>query len=121
MKSAFRDGFAPSSALSSHQRMAAFGALSLCPYSLLCRPKYTTKRFVSCSVGSHTSSIGNILRLKCATVLVLLVIISLCLVAEKKKMKEKVKRRRRGLVVCLCCVVLDLMLNNGKFIEFVIV
>ncbi|KAK7851441.1 ribonuclease j [Quercus suber] len=59
MKSAFRDGFAPSSALSSHQRMAAFGALSLCPYSLLCCPKYTTKRFVSCSVGSHTSSIGK--------------------------------------------------------------
>ncbi|KAF3966667.1 hypothetical protein CMV_009252 [Castanea mollissima] len=59
MKSAFRDGFAPSSALSSHQRMAAFGALSLCPYSLLCRPKYTTKRFVSCSVGSQTSSIDT--------------------------------------------------------------
>ncbi|KAK9995471.1 hypothetical protein SO802_020157 [Lithocarpus litseifolius] len=59
MKSAFRDGFTLSSALSSHQRMAAFGALSLCPYSLLCRPKYMTKRFVSCSVGSHTSSIDT--------------------------------------------------------------
>ncbi|KAK4568981.1 hypothetical protein RGQ29_004406 [Quercus rubra] len=59
MKSAFRDGFALPSTLSSHQRMAAFGALSLCPYSLLCRPKYATNRFVSCSVGSQTSSIDT--------------------------------------------------------------
>ena len=50
--------------------------------------------------------------------LVLLVMVSLCLVAEKKKMKEKVKQRRSFV---LRCVVLDLMLNNGKFIEFVIV
>ena len=45
--------------------------------------------------------------------------VSFCLVAEKKKMKEKVKQRRRSFV--LRCVVLDLMLNNGKFIEFMIV
>ena len=50
--------------------------------------------------------------------LVLLVMVSLCLVAEKKKkMKEKVKQREE----VSFCVVLDLMLNNGKFIKFVIV
>lgn len=68
MKSAFRDGFALPSTLSSHQRMAAFGALSLCPYSLLCRPKYATNRFVSCSVGSQTSSIGNTMLRICYSV-----------------------------------------------------
>lgn len=55
MHSAFPEGFATSQRPSLSPRMAAFGALSLCPYSLLCRPNPTRKRSVSCSLGSQTS------------------------------------------------------------------
>ncbi|XP_059443584.1 ribonuclease J isoform X1 [Corylus avellana] len=55
MHSAFPEGFATSQRPSLSPRMAAFGALSLCPYSLLCRPNPIRKRSVSCSLGSQTS------------------------------------------------------------------
>uniref|UniRef100_A0A2N9EKK2 Uncharacterized protein n=1 Tax=Fagus sylvatica TaxID=28930 RepID=A0A2N9EKK2_FAGSY len=59
MKYAFPEGFSLSCTPSLPQRMAAFSALSLCPYGILCRPNYTKKRTVSCSLGSHTTSIGT--------------------------------------------------------------
>ncbi|KAG7952078.1 hypothetical protein I3843_12G041500 [Carya illinoinensis] len=56
MQSVFPEGFPLSRRLSLSPRMAAFGALSLCPCSLLWRPNPTNKRSVSCSLGSQTST-----------------------------------------------------------------
>lgn len=55
MHSAFQEGFAICQRPSFSPRMAALGALSLCPYGLLCRPNPAKRLPVSCCLGSRTS------------------------------------------------------------------